>query len=40
MKFNEAINYCGVEPTAEIKTKFGGFDSFIGKTQKIVNIDF
>ena len=29
----------GVEPTAEIKAKFAGFDSLIGKMQKIVNIE-
>ncbi len=36
---NEAIAAHGIEPTAEIKTKFGGFDSMIGKLQKIVHID-
>lgn len=29
----------GMEPTAEIKAKFGGFDSLVGKHQKIVNIE-
>ncbi|MBM4207689.1 MAG: hypothetical protein FJ190_06610 [Gammaproteobacteria bacterium] len=29
----------GIEPTPEIKTKFGGFDSLIGKMQKIVDIE-
>jgi hypothetical protein len=28
-----------VEPPAEIKDKFAGFDSFVGKLQKIVNIE-
>ncbi|WGS85833.1 AAA family ATPase [Methylomonas sp. UP202] len=36
----EAIAAHGVEPTAEIKAKFGGFDSLQGKQQKIVNIEY
>jgi hypothetical protein len=36
---NEAITAHGIEPTPEIKTKFGGFDSLMGKMQKIVNIE-
>ncbi|MCQ8130150.1 AAA family ATPase [Methylomonas rivi] len=36
---SEAIAAHGVEPTAEIKAKFGGFDSLRGKQQKIVNIE-
>jgi hypothetical protein len=36
---NEAITDHGVEPSPEIKLKFGGFDSLIGKMQKIVHID-
>lgn len=36
---NDAITQCGVEPSAEIKAKFGGFDSVIGKLQKVVHID-
>jgi hypothetical protein len=36
---HEAIAAHGVEPTAEIKTKFAGFESFSGKLQKIVHID-
>lgn len=36
---NEAIAEHGIEPSPEIKLKFGGFDSFIGKMQKIVHID-
>ncbi|MEI6069184.1 MAG: AAA family ATPase [Methylococcaceae bacterium] len=36
---NEAINEHGVSPTHEIKTKFGGFDSFVDVQQKIVHID-
>jgi hypothetical protein len=36
---NEAIAAHGVEPTAEIKSKFGGFDSLVGRHQKIVNIE-
>lgn len=35
----EAIVAHGVEPTAEIRAKFGGFDSLVGKHQKIVNIE-
>jgi hypothetical protein len=33
---NDAITLHGVEPSAEIKTKFGGFNSLEGKHQKIV----
>ena len=33
---NDAITLHGIEPNAEIKTKFSGFDSFEGKHQKIV----
>lgn len=36
---SEAIAAHGVEPTAEIKAKFGGFDSSAGRHQKIVNIE-
>ncbi|MCQ8183750.1 hypothetical protein NP603_21790, partial [Methylomonas sp. SURF-1] len=36
---SEAIAAHGVEPTAEIKAKFGGFDSLRGNQQKIVNIE-
>ncbi len=36
---SEALSAHGVEPTAEIKAKFGGFDSLVGKHQKIVNIE-
>jgi len=36
---NDAIDLHGIEPSAEIKAKFGGFDSFTGKLQKIVHID-
>jgi len=36
---NDAITSHGIEPSAEIKAKFGGFDSFTGKLQKIVHID-
>ena len=36
---SDAIALCGIEPSAEIKAKFGGFDSVIGKLQKIVLID-
>ena len=36
---NEAIAAYGVEPPAEIKLKFGGFDSLVGKMQKIVRIN-
>lgn len=36
----DAIRLHGVEPTADIKTQFGGFDSFTGKVQKIVHIDY
>ena len=36
---NDAITLHGVEPSVEIKAKFGGFDSFVGKLQKIVHID-
>lgn len=36
---NEAIDSHGIEPSAEIKAKFGGFDSFVGKLQKVVHID-
>ncbi len=35
----EAIAAYGVEPTTEIKAKFGGFDSLPGKLLKIVNIE-
>ncbi|MDO8843840.1 AAA family ATPase [Methylicorpusculum sp.] len=36
---NDAIVAHGVEPTAEIKLMYGGFDSLSGKHQKIVNIE-
>ncbi len=36
---NEAITAHGVEPTTEIKAKFGGFDSLVRKQQKIVSIE-
>jgi hypothetical protein len=36
---NDAITSHGIEPSSEIKAKFGGFDSFTGKLQKIVHID-
>ncbi|MEQ1637819.1 MAG: AAA family ATPase [Methylococcales bacterium] len=36
---NGALTLHGVEPTPEIKAKFAGFDSLVGRTQKIVNID-
>jgi AAA domain len=36
---NDAITAQGIEPSAEIKAKFGGFDSATGKLQKIVHID-
>jgi hypothetical protein len=36
---NDAITKYGEEPSAEIKAKFGGFNSFIGRFQKIVHID-
>ena len=35
----EAIAAHGVEPTAEIKAKFGGFDSLVGRLQRVVNIE-
>jgi hypothetical protein len=35
----EAIAEHGIEPTAEIKAKFAGFDSFEGKAQKIVLVE-
>lgn len=37
---NEAIAAHGVDPNSEIKLKFGGFDSFVGKLQKIVHVDY
>jgi len=36
---DSAIVEYGIEPTTEIKLKFDGFNSPIGKMQKIVNID-
>jgi hypothetical protein len=36
----EAIMEHGVEPNAEIKEKFGGFDSLKGKAKKVVHIDY
>jgi len=36
---NDAIAKNGIEPPAEIKAKYGGFDSMVGKLQKIVLID-
>ncbi|MBK8817332.1 MAG: AAA family ATPase [Methylococcaceae bacterium] len=36
---SDAIAKHGIEPTAEIKTKFAGFDTLAGKLQKIVNIE-
>lgn len=36
---NEAIAAHGVEPSTEIKAKFGGFDSHVGRLQKVVNIE-
>lgn len=36
---NEAIAAHGIEPTPEIKTKFGGFNSLVGKMQMIVHIE-
>lgn len=36
---NDAITKCGIDPTDDIKAKFGGFDSVVGKSQKIVLID-
>lgn len=36
---SEAIAAHGVEPSAEIKAKFGGFDSLAGRLQKVVSID-
>ncbi|WP_333601524.1 hypothetical protein [Flavobacterium sp.] len=35
-----AIVEHGIEPTAEIKLKFGEFDSPAGKMQRVVNIDY
>ena len=35
---NDAITSHGIEPSADIKAKFGGFDSLVGKYQKIVHI--
>lgn len=35
----DAITKNGIDPTAEIKAKYGGFDSMVGKLQKIVLID-
>lgn len=37
---SEATLNFGVMPTAEIKAKFSGFDSFIGEQKKIVHIDY
>lgn len=39
ISLSEAVEAHGVEPTAEIKAKFGGFDSYAGKLRKIVNIE-
>jgi len=36
---NDAIAAQGIEPSAEIKAKFGGFDSLAGKLHKIVHVD-
>lgn len=36
---DEALAAHGIEPTPDIKIKFGGFDSLVGKLQKIVHID-
>jgi hypothetical protein len=35
----DALNKSGIDPTAEIKAKYGGFDSMVGKHQKIVLVD-
>jgi hypothetical protein len=35
----EAIAEHGIEPNAEIKEKFGGFDSLESKHKKVVHID-
>jgi hypothetical protein len=35
----DAITKNGIDPPAEIKAKYGGFDSMVGKLQKIVLID-
>jgi hypothetical protein len=37
---NESIASHGVEPSPEIKLKFGGFDSIVGRMQKVVHIDY
>jgi len=36
---SDAIALHGIEPTAEIKAKYGGFDSLVGKLRKVVAID-
>lgn len=36
----EAITEHGIEPNAEIKEKFGGFDSLESKHKKVVHIDY
>jgi len=36
---DEAIRAHGITPDGEIKAKFGGFNSYIGKLQKIVRVD-
>lgn len=37
---SDAVSVHGIDPPSEIKLKFSGFDSLIGKTQKIVHIDY
>ena len=37
---NEAIAAHGVDPSPEIRLKFSGFDSIVGKMQKIVHVDY
>jgi hypothetical protein len=36
---NEAIAKHGIEPSAEIKSKYGGFNTMTGKSKQIVHID-
>ena len=36
---SDALAQCGIEPSTEIKAKFGGFDSLVGRMQKVVHVD-
>lgn len=36
----EAVDAQGIEPSSEIKAKFSGFDSYVGRLKKVVHLDY